>query len=108
MTVTPCSASFAAATFVGAYVDLCTGSADEVLANLEAVLPRMAPRAALAYTMTGRDPRGEDMVTRHGRVVDRLGDAGFLYADGRAATSVCTFRSPTTTVLTAFFKRAAE
>ena len=53
-----------------AYVDLCTGSADEVLKNLEAVLPRMKPESILAYTITGRAgsdkvPDGEHDSTWH-------------------------------------------
>ena len=43
-----------------AYVDLCTGSADEVQKNLEAVLPSMAETSVLAYTITGRS--GSDKV----------------------------------------------
>ena len=58
------------ATFDVAYVDLCTGSADEVLKNLEAVLPRMKPESILAYTITGRSgsdavPDGEHDKTWH-------------------------------------------
>jgi hypothetical protein len=58
------------AKFDVAYVDLCTGSADEVLKNLEAVLPRMKPESILAYTITGRAgtdrvPDGEHDKTWH-------------------------------------------
>jgi len=53
-----------------AYVDLCTGSADEVQKNLEAVLPSMAETSVLAYTITGRSgsdkvPEGEHDHTWH-------------------------------------------
>ena len=53
-----------------AYVDLCTGSADEVQKNLEAVLPSMAETSVLAYTITGRAgsdkvPEGEHDHTWH-------------------------------------------
>ena len=53
-----------------AYVDLCTGSADEVQKNLEAVLPSMAEVSVLAYTITGRSgsdkvPDGEHDHTWH-------------------------------------------
>jgi hypothetical protein len=42
------------AKFDVAYVDLCTGSADEVLKKLEAVLPRVQPESIVACTITGR------------------------------------------------------
>ena len=74
-----------------AYVDLCTGSADEVLANLEAVLPRMKPASVLAYTITGRGgsdqvPEGKHdstwqmMGTRMARIHEALEKHGYRHA----------------------------
>jgi hypothetical protein len=48
----------------GAFLDLCTGSAQQVERTLMAVLPRCLAGAVLAVTLLGRDFGGEDFTLR--------------------------------------------
>jgi hypothetical protein len=57
-----------------AYVDLCTGSADEVLKNLDAVLPLMKPESIVAYTITGRAGTDEVPAGEHDKTWHTMGN----------------------------------
>ena len=97
--------AFAHLKFSAVYADLCTGTADNVITNLEAICRHVLPRSLVCYTMTGRDRHGESMVRRFVRIHAAMEHKGFRYARDRAEDSLHEFRSPAATVTTVFYSR---
>ena len=63
--------------FGAVYLDLCTGSSEEVLENLTAALPRLERRCAVGFTFTRRDGNGETAVERQYKIEGFLREHGF-------------------------------
>ena len=62
------SGKWPAVHFGAVYLDLCTGSSEEVLDNLEAALPMMERRCTIGFTFTRRDGNGETAVERQYKI----------------------------------------
>ena len=63
--------------FGALYLDLCTGSSDVVLENMEAAMPQLERRCLLGFTFTRRDRSGGTAVERQYRIDGFLRDHGF-------------------------------
>jgi len=63
--------------FGAVYLDLCTGSSEEILDNLAAALPAMERRCAVGFTFTRRDGNGETAVERQYIIESFLRENGF-------------------------------
>jgi len=63
--------------FGALYLDLCTGSSEVVLANLEAAMPALERRCALGFTFTRRDGVGESAMERQFKIDGFLREHGF-------------------------------
>lgn len=63
--------------FGALYLDLCTGSSEEILDNLAAALPTLERRCAVGFTFTRRDGHGETAVERQYRIEGFLREQGF-------------------------------
>ena len=63
--------------FGALYLDLCTGSSEIVLANLEAVVPALERRCALGFTFTRRDGVGESAMERQFKIDGFLKEHSF-------------------------------
>ena len=100
--------AFSTVAFAGAYADLCTDTADEVIRNLEAICECLKPHCALCYTITGRDRHGETFLKRFARIHEFLEERGFRYARGTSMSSMHELRSPVTAVATIFYTRTVS
>ena len=63
--------------FGAVYLDLCTGSSEEILDNLGAALPMLEWRCAVGFTFTRRDGNGETALERQHKIDGFLREHGF-------------------------------
>lgn len=89
--------------FTGVFLDLCQGSAAQLMGHLAALKPMCAVGCVLGMTIIQRDFDGEPLLMRVARIVDFLGKQGWKLARGGLAPSMLPYRGTVGTTVASIF-----
>jgi prophage antirepressor-like protein len=89
--------------FTGVFLDLCQGSAAQLMGHLAALKPMCTVGCVLGMTIIQRDFDGEPLLMRVARIVDFLGKQGWKLARGGLAPSMLPYRGTVGSTVASIF-----